>query len=74
MHPEITASRMPAAYLVTDGREVFLRHRSGVLELLNSGQFSFAFVIEMESVRKEAVTFARATAADELDGRQRRVA
>lgn len=74
MHPEITASRMPAAYLVTDGREVFLRHRSGVLELLNSGQLSFAFVIEMESVRKEAVTFARVTAADELDGRQRRVA
>lgn len=74
VHPEITASRMPAAYLVTDGRDVLLRHRSGVLELLRSGQFSFAFVVEMESVRKEAVTFARSSATGGLDGRHRLVA
>src|SRR5437899_2009491 len=44
LHPEITPHSMPAAYLVTDGKDVFLRHRTGVLELLISRQFSFAFV------------------------------
>jgi len=74
VHPEITATRMPAAYLVTDGRDVLLRHRTGVLELLSSGQFSFAFVVEMESVRKEAVAFARSSAVGALDARPRRAA
>lgn len=59
MHPSITQTGMPAAYLVTDGHEVFLRHRTGVLELLSKKQLSFAFVVEIESVRKEAVDFAR---------------
>lgn len=59
-HASITHARMPAAYLVTDGRDVLLRHKSGVFELLTTGQFSFAFVVEMESVRKEAVAFAQA--------------
>lgn len=58
-HTDITAQGLPAAYLVTNGRDIFFRHESGVLELLANGQFSFAFVVEMESVRKEAVTFAR---------------
>lgn len=61
MHPSITQTGMPAAYLVTDGHEVFLRHRSGVLELLSKGQLSFAFVVEMESVRREAIDFARSS-------------
>jgi DNA-binding transcriptional MerR regulator len=58
VHPEITEAGMPAAFLVTDGKEVFLKHRSGVLELLSNGQFGFAFVVEMETLRKEAVVFA----------------
>jgi DNA-binding transcriptional MerR regulator len=73
-HPGITASGMPAAYLVTDGQDVLLRHRSGVLELLTSGQFSFAFVVEMESVRREAVAFARShegQVAQSVDRRRR---
>ena len=57
-HPEITEASMPAAYLVTDGREVFLKHTTGVIEMLSNGQFGFAFVVEMESLRKEAVVFA----------------
>jgi len=73
-HPEITVTGMPAAYLVTDGRDVLLHHRNGVIELLRSGQFSFAFVVEMESVRKEAVTFARSLPVRTLDARQRRAA
>lgn len=58
LHPEITPQSMPAAYLVTDGNDVFLRHRTGVLELLASHQFSFAFVVEVDSMRRDAVAFA----------------
>lgn len=57
-HSEITCDGMPATYLVTDGRDVFFRHKTGVLELLTNGQLSFAFVVEVESVRKEAIKFA----------------
>ncbi len=74
-HASITCARMPAAYLVTDGRDVLLRHKSGVFELLATGQFSFAFVVEMESVRKEAVAFAKTFSVvhdGALDGRRRR--
>jgi hypothetical protein len=72
-HASITSSRMPASYLVTDGQEVLLRHKSGVLELLASGQFSFAFVVEMESVRKEAVAFSHANSDSQrgIDRRRR---
>jgi len=59
LHPEITQKGFPASYLVTDGKDVLLRHKTGVLELLSSGQFSFAFVVEMESVRREATEFAK---------------
>lgn len=58
-HSSITAEGLPAAYLVSDGRDIFFRHKSGVLELLTSGQFSFAFVVEIESVRREAIGFAK---------------
>lgn len=57
-HSEITFDGMPATYLVTDGKDVFFRHKTGVLELLTNGQLSFAFVVEVESVRKEAIEFA----------------
>src|SRR6185436_4706636 len=33
-HPQITREGMPGAYLVTDGQDVYLRERAGVLELL----------------------------------------
>lgn len=59
LHTEITKDGLPAAYLVTDGRDVYLRHKSGVLELLTTGQLEFAFVVEIESVRREAIDFAR---------------
>lgn len=59
LHAEITKDGLPAAYLVTDGREVYLKHKSGVFELLTTGQFGFAFVVEIESVRREALDFAR---------------
>ena len=71
-HASITNARMPASYLVTDGRDVLLRHKSGVFELLATGQFSFAFVVEMESVRKAAVAFAQANPAQGALDRRRR--
>lgn len=58
-HSDITSQGLPAAYLVTNGRDIFFRHKSGVLELLATGQFSFAFVVEIESVRTEAIAFAK---------------
>lgn len=68
-HPEITPLSMPAAYLVTDGKDVLLRHKTGVLELLISRQFSFAFVIDVDSMRREAVAFA-AKETSELPNRK----
>lgn len=55
----ITAARLPAAYLVTNGEDVFFRHRAGVFELLSKGQFAFAFVVEMDLVRRDAIEFAK---------------
>lgn len=42
-------------YLVTDGNEVFLQN-DGVLERLESGQTSFAFVLDLAPVRKDVVS------------------
>jgi DNA-binding transcriptional MerR regulator len=66
-HSKITPEGAPGSYLVTDGKDVLLRHKSGVLELLSSGQFSFAFVVELEAVRRDAVAFASGPLAG--DGR-----
>jgi hypothetical protein len=72
-HPEITKTGMPASYLVTDGKDVYLRHKSGVVELLSNGQLGFAFVVEMETLRKEAVEFAEALDEHQpIDGRSAR--
>lgn len=70
-HKAITEAGMPASYLVTDGKDVYLRHKTGVVELLTSGQFGFAFIVEMESLRKEAVDFARLHVADAAVDRRR---
>lgn len=66
-HPDITSTGLPAAYLVTNGRDIFFRHKSGVLELLATGQFGFAFVVEIESVRKEAIAFAKTRYQEMMD-------
>lgn len=68
-HSNITSEGLPAAYLVTNGRDIFFRHKSGVLELLATGQFSFAFVVEIESVRREAIAFAMARRKEVFDTR-----
>lgn len=41
-------------YLITDGTDVYLRHGSEVVErFMDNGQLSFAFVVEVASVRED---------------------
>jgi len=53
-HEEITATSLPAEYLATDGRNVYLWKNSATLEMLDdAGQMNFAFVIELTRVQAE---------------------
>ncbi|MEQ1515515.1 MAG: hypothetical protein ABL931_03395 [Usitatibacteraceae bacterium] len=54
-HAEITPSNIPATHLVTDGRQIFLQHSAEVLESLSNGQFAFAFVLELDSVKRDVL-------------------
>jgi DNA-binding transcriptional MerR regulator len=57
LHADITLDNIPGAYLVTDGKDVYLKQSNGVLELLVNGQMGFVFVVDIESVRKDAVSY-----------------
>ena len=53
-HKEITATSLPAEYLVTDGTRVYLRKNSATLEALDdSGQYNFAFVVELTRIQAD---------------------
>ncbi|HRH32421.1 MAG TPA: hypothetical protein PLK06_03790 [bacterium] len=54
-HPEITLTSLPASHLVTDGQEVYLRAPGDSLERATDGQYAFAFVVELDQVRREVV-------------------
>ncbi|MFA6180002.1 MAG: MerR family transcriptional regulator [Candidatus Methylopumilus sp.] len=54
-HPEITPDNLPKPYILCDGENVYLRHGDEVLESLTTGQFSFAFVIEIAKLRTEVL-------------------
>ena len=45
-------------YILTDGNDVYFQN-SGTLELLKSGQLAFAFVVDLQPIRKEIVECAR---------------
>lgn len=63
-HPEITPTSLPARYLVSDGRHIYLRHDENVVEGLDTtGQFSFAFVLHLDHLRREVLTQLRAKSA-----------
>lgn len=52
-YPEISDTRC-SRYLVTDGKKVFFRTKQDVFQAFDgSGQFVFAFVIEIRQVRNE---------------------
>jgi DNA-binding transcriptional MerR regulator len=54
-HPSITLSALPASHIVTDGQDIFLRGAGDALERATDGQYAFAFVIELEQLRREVV-------------------
>lgn len=54
-HPEITPTSLPGAFLVTDGRTIFLRQGREVVEDLIPGQLAFAFVLELRTIRHEVL-------------------
>lgn len=57
-YPQIDSKRLPAnlRYLVTDGEKIYFRNKTQALEALDkTGQFAFAFVINVEQVRGEVV-------------------
>lgn len=54
-HHEFTSSSVPASFLVTDGENAYYRETREVLEELKSGQLVFAFVLELDGIRKEIV-------------------
>lgn len=54
-HPEITPNSLPGNYLVTDGLRIYFRHGNHAVEELTGGQYSFAFVVELEKVKQEVL-------------------
>jgi len=52
-HPEFANERLAGAVLVTDGARIYLRQGAQVIEDLMGGQLGFAFVIELEGVRRD---------------------
>lgn len=52
-HPEFAHERLNGAVLVTDGARIYLRQGAQVIEDLMGGQLGFAFVIELEGVRRD---------------------
>jgi DNA-binding transcriptional MerR regulator len=71
-HPEFATSRISGSMLVTDGARIYLRQSAQVIEDLISGQLGFAFVIELEGVRRDLSRLVHSSTAS--SGRKRRVA
>lgn len=56
----LTEETVIARYLITDGKQIFLRDRPQVLEdLTGSGQLVFAFVVDVKDARKRVLDMAR---------------
>jgi hypothetical protein len=54
-HPQITLKSLPASHLVTDGEFLYLKGAGDPLERATDGQYAFAFVVELEQLRREVV-------------------
>lgn len=54
-HQMISETTLPAQYLVTDGRNVYLRDRDTLRDLDGTGQTSFLFVLELGHVQREVL-------------------
>lgn len=73
-HPEFATKRMNGAVLVTDGVRIYLRQGTQVLEDLMGGQLGFAFVIELERVRRDLGHQVGAATAPKRNRRKRQLA
>lgn len=51
--PDFAARRTSGAVLVTDGARIYLRQSPQVIEDLVCGQLQFAFVIQLDGVRRD---------------------
>jgi DNA-binding transcriptional MerR regulator len=57
-HKDISPTSLPAQYLVTDGRRVYLHERDTLREMDGSNQMAFMFVLELSQVRREVLRAA----------------
>ncbi|MGC1174253.1 MerR family transcriptional regulator [Polaromonas sp.] len=53
--PGISLSALPASHIVTDGQHIYLRGGADSLERATDGQYAFAFVIELDQIRREVI-------------------
>jgi DNA-binding transcriptional MerR regulator len=53
--PQITLTSLPASHIVTDGQDIYLRGAADSLQRATDGQYAFAFVIELDQLRREVV-------------------
>ena len=72
--PEFAARRTSGAVLVTDGARIYLRQGSQVIEDLVCGQLQFAFVIQLDGVRRELDRGVRAAKSSQPSRRKRPLA
>ena len=59
-HPEFERDSLSGALLVTDGTKVYLRHGQAIVEDLTQGQMGFAFIVELDGVRRDIAERTRA--------------
>lgn len=57
--PEFERDSLAGALLVTDGTKIYLRQGREVVEGLAQGQMAFAFIVELDGVRREIAARAR---------------
>jgi hypothetical protein len=55
VQPAIQFAALPGSHLVSDGEYVYLRNGNDMLERATDGQYSFAFVLELDSLRREVI-------------------
>lgn len=55
-YPDLATDLSPGSYIVTDGRDLYVRCSDQVLESLATGQLAFGFVIEVGRLREEVVS------------------
>lgn len=72
--PDFAARRMSGAVLVTDGARIYLRQSPQVIEDLVCGQLQFAFVIQLDGVRRELDRSVRASRSSQPSRRKRPLA